>query len=152
MNENSVEISLDLPLAPNCVIDKESTSKFDLQKAIEGIPDRMGFKIGDVADIVGVKTHVLRYWESEFPSVAPAKAKNNQRMYERKHVEQLLRIKQLLHVERYSIEGAKAALKKDKRSSFEKSKIKRTQTDMEEIILDMRELLGELDEAKALFQ
>jgi DNA-binding transcriptional MerR regulator len=71
------------------------------------IPDRMFFRIGDVADIVGVKAYVLRYWESEFPILAPEKSSTGQRLYRKGEVEMLLLIKHLLYKERYSIEGAR---------------------------------------------
>lgn len=80
------------------------------------IPDKMFFKIRDVAKIVNVKPHVLRYWESEFPSLSPQKNKNGQRMYTRKDVEMAAEICRLLHQERYSIAGAIARLKKRKSS------------------------------------
>lgn len=71
------------------------------------IPDRMFFRIGEVADIVGVKPYVLRYWESEFPLLAPNKSTSQQRMYTRTDVENALLIKHLLYDLRFSIEGAK---------------------------------------------
>lgn len=76
------------------------------------IPDKMFFKIRDVAKIVEVKPHVLRYWESEFPSFTPQKNRNGQRMYTRKDVEMALEIRRLLHHERYSIAGARNRLKR----------------------------------------
>ena len=78
------------------------------------IPDKMFFKIRDVAKIADVKPHVLRYWESEFPSLRPNKNKNGQRVYTRKDVDLVLDIKNLLHVEKYSIAGARQHLKKKK--------------------------------------
>ena len=69
------------------------------------------FKIGEVAEIVGVAAYVLRYWESEFPSVAPEKSKSQQRVYCRRDVEQLLRIKHLLYNQKFTIAGAKQLLK-----------------------------------------
>lgn len=75
------------------------------------IPNRTYFKIGDVAELVGVKPYVLRYWESEFPVIHPQKSTSGQRVYRRGDVEMALVIKHLLHEERYSIEGAKKRLK-----------------------------------------
>jgi DNA-binding transcriptional MerR regulator len=72
---------------------------------------RIFFRIGDVADIVGVKPYVLRYWESEFPQISPSKSASGHRVYQRSDVETLLAIKKLLHDERYSIEGARKRLK-----------------------------------------
>lgn len=71
------------------------------------IPDRLFFKIGDVAELVGVKPYVLRYWESEFALVSPQKSHAGQRLYRKSDVESLLMIKHLLYNERYSIEGAR---------------------------------------------
>ena len=75
------------------------------------IPDKLYFKIGEVADFVGVKPYVLRYWESEFSVVKPTKTRSKHRLYRRRDVENLLRIKRLLHDERFTIEGAKKRLK-----------------------------------------
>lgn len=79
---------------------------------VVSIPDKMFFKIREVSQIAEVKPHVLRYWESEFPTLSPRKNRNGQRMYTRKDVEMALDIKKLLHVERYSIAGARQRLKK----------------------------------------
>lgn len=82
-----------------------------LLSEIQGIPDKMGFKIGDVADMLSVKQYVLRYWESEFDILKPKKAGNNQRLYTKKDVENAFLIRKLLHRDRFSIEGARAAMK-----------------------------------------
>jgi DNA-binding transcriptional MerR regulator len=82
-----------------------------LLEEINSIPDKMGFKIGDVAELLGIKQYVLRYWESEFEILKPKKASNNQRMYTRKDVENAFLIRKLLHRDRFSIEGARNALK-----------------------------------------
>lgn len=74
------------------------------------IPNRVFFRIGDVAEILGVKPYVIRFWEGEFPFVAPDKASSGQRVYRRSQIESLILVKHLLHVERYSIEGAKKKL------------------------------------------
>jgi DNA-binding transcriptional MerR regulator len=74
------------------------------------IPDKLYFRIGEVSRLVGVKPHVLRYWESEFPGIAPKKSGTGHRLYRRKDVELLLEIKQLLHDKRYTIEGARLHL------------------------------------------
>lgn len=68
------------------------------------------FKIGEVARIIGVKPHVLRYWESEFPSLQPKKNPSGQRIYARSDVEAIVEIKNLLYNERYTISGAKRML------------------------------------------
>jgi len=86
------------------------------------IPDRMFFKIGEVAEIVGVKAYVLRYWETEFSFLVPQKGQGDQRKYTRSEVEKNLLVKHLLYVKRFSIEGAKkylSELRKEGRLSQE---------------------------------
>lgn len=75
------------------------------------IPDKLFFRIGEVSQLVGVEPYVLRYWESEFPGLSPKKSNTGQRMFRRKDVEMLLNIKQLLYDRKFTIEGARKALK-----------------------------------------
>ncbi len=75
------------------------------------LPDKLFYRIGEVADLVGVKPHVLRYWESEFTVIRPTKTRANHRLYRRRDVEHLLHIKRLLHEERLTIEGARKRLR-----------------------------------------
>ncbi len=75
------------------------------------LPDKLYFKIGEVAKLVGVKPYVLRYWETEFSVLRPGKTRAKHRLYRRKDVETLLEIRKLLYTERYTIEGAKRRLK-----------------------------------------
>ena len=79
--------------------------------AQDELPDRLYFKIGEVAKLLGVKPYVLRYWESEFSIVRPGKTSARHRLYRRKDVETLLEIRRLLYSERYTIEGAKRRLR-----------------------------------------
>jgi len=74
------------------------------------IPDKLYFKIGEVAKMAEVPTHVLRYWESEFSAIKPKRANSKQRLYRRKDVELILNIKSLLHHQGYTIAGAKKLL------------------------------------------
>ncbi len=75
------------------------------------LPDKLYFKIGEVANLSGVKQHVLRYWESEFSSIRPRKSKSNQRLYKRRDVEAIIAVKHLLYERKFTIEGAKKHLK-----------------------------------------
>jgi DNA-binding transcriptional MerR regulator len=75
------------------------------------LPDKLYFKIGEVAKIADVKQHVLRYWESEFGSIRPQKSKSNQRLYRRSDVEAVLAVKHLLYDQKFTIEGARKHLK-----------------------------------------
>jgi len=74
------------------------------------IPDRLYFKIGDVAELCGVETYVLRFWESQFPQLKPNKSGTGQRLYRRRDVETALEIKRLVHAEGYTLSGARAVL------------------------------------------
>jgi DNA-binding transcriptional MerR regulator len=78
--------------------------------AAADIPDKLYFRIGEVSRLVGVKQYVLRYWETEFPWLAPKKSGRNHRLYRRKDVELVLEIKRLLYEKRYTIEGARNLL------------------------------------------
>lgn len=118
-----------------------------LLEEINAIPDKMGFKIGDVAEILGIKQYVLRYWETEFEVLRPKKASNNQRMYTRKDVENALLIRKLLHRDRFSIEGARNAMKelkahvrKEKDMSQVFHKLENFNERVEDLILDIRKV------------
>lgn len=115
----------------NIVESKQSASiqhYFDpiLKKELNNIPERMYFKIGEVAKLLQVNTSVLRYWETEFTSFSPSKSEKKQRMYKKKDIEQLFLIKKLLYRDRFSIEGAKAVLikaKKELKSFYQEKKV-----------------------------
>jgi len=75
------------------------------------LPDRRFFRIGEAASLVGVKPHVLRYWETEFPDLRPQKTRSGQRVYQRKDIETLRLIRELLHGQRFTHEGARKHLR-----------------------------------------
>ena len=79
------------------------------------IPDRLYFKIGDVAELCGVETYVLRFWESQFPQLKPNKSGTGQRLYRRRDVEMAMEIKRLVHAEGYTLSGARAVLGHEQR-------------------------------------
>jgi DNA-binding transcriptional MerR regulator len=74
------------------------------------VPKKLYYKIREVCEIVGVEAHVLRFWESEFPALAPPKSKAGQRTYRPRDIELLLRIKKLLYEEGFTIAGARKRL------------------------------------------
>ena len=74
------------------------------------IPDKLYFRIGDVAKLCGVETYVLRFWETEFPQMRPNKSGTGQRLYRKKDVELALKVRRLLHDEGYTIAGARQVL------------------------------------------
>ncbi len=76
------------------------------------LPAKLFFRIGEVAGLVGVEPHVLRYWEREFRSIRPTKSAKGQRVYSRKDVENLLRVRDLLYRDGFTIAGAKKKLQR----------------------------------------
>lgn len=77
------------------------------------IPNKLFFRIGEVCELTDTQPYVLRYWESEFPSLAPAKNNSGQRIYRRRDIETILRIKTLLYGEGFTIAGAKKKLEQE---------------------------------------
>ncbi len=88
---------------------KAASGSAQTSTAVE-IPDRLYFKIGDVARICSVEPYVLRFWETQFPGLKPNKGGTGQRLYRRREVELALRIKQLVHGEGYTLAGARQAI------------------------------------------
>ena len=107
--------------------------------------DKLYFRIGEVARIVGVKPYVLRYWETEFSILKPDKSPSKHRLYRRRDVETLLRIKELLHRKRFTIEGARKVLKLGKQSEPSRAMPSDELRKLREIrdqLIDLRESLG----------
>lgn len=98
-----------------------------MNRAAVYIPEKLFFKIGEVCEITGVQAHVLRYWESEFPTLAPQKNRAGQRTYRKRDVEMVLRVKELLYEDQYTIAGAKKKLTSEIRGA---SKLKVVTPDM----------------------
>lgn len=123
-----------------------------LENEISQIPDKLAFKIGEVADILGVKAYVLRYWETEFEILKPKKSKHNQRMYERRDVENLLLIKKLLYRDRFSIEGARSALKKLRKDNARAKQIRSITEHIDETKDRMLDLIDEIRSFRQLLK
>jgi DNA-binding transcriptional MerR regulator len=125
------------------------------------IPDKLYFRIGDVAKLCGVEAYVLRFWESEFPQMRPNKSGTGQRLYRKRDVEMVLKVKRLLHDEGYTIAGARQVLAQESNGkkispqlqliengahgSAERSPA--LQAKMQKIRGELRELLGILSAA-----
>jgi DNA-binding transcriptional MerR regulator len=77
------------------------------------IPDKRYFRIGEVSAITGLESYVLRYWETEFPKIKPARSRSGQRLYKRRDVELILQIKDLLYQKKFTIAGARRYLQKE---------------------------------------
>ncbi len=87
------------------------------------IPDKLFFKIGEVCELVGLEPYVLRFWESEFPNLAPGKAKSGHRVYKKKDVEMVFKIKELLYDRGFTIAGARKQLSRRRVSPEDRSKV-----------------------------
>jgi DNA-binding transcriptional MerR regulator len=105
------------------------------------IPDKLFFKIGEVAEITRVEPHVLRYWESEFGLIKPNKSETGQRIYKKRDVETILEIKKLLYEERFSIEGAKKRLFKKYKISDNSERVLETIKELKRDLLDISSML-----------
>src|SRR6476659_9121888 len=119
-----------------------------LQQPNPEIPDKLYFKIGEVSELLGVEPYVLRYWETEFAILQPKKSGTGHRLYRRKDVELLLRIKHLLKEKRYTIEGARQTLQNDSpKAKATKARPPRTQADLfshDDPLPDIRKQLAEI--------
>jgi DNA-binding transcriptional MerR regulator len=101
-----------------------------LQSGSPEIPDKLYFKIGEVSELLGVEPYVLRYWETEFSVLSPKKSGTGHRLYRRKDVELLLRIKHLLYEKRFTIEGARQSLQAEARGPKPAKPVKRLQQEL----------------------
>ena len=108
------------------------------------IPDKQYFRIGEVARIAGVETYVLRFWETEFPTLRPRKSKSNQRTYSRRDVGLVLRIRDLLYEEGYTIPGARRQLHRGQGEAPEIPA--RTRAALEQIRNQVQEILRLVEE------
>jgi len=127
------------------------------------IPVREFFSIGDVCDLTDLKPHVLRYWESQFCFLHPAKNRSGNRVYQRREVELIMLVKELLYVDKYTIEGARArvdefrkngALKAATRDALASSSVDALERDLMWIVsaldgVDVEETVGEQEEEVA---
>jgi DNA-binding transcriptional MerR regulator len=147
--ENVLEMNSPV-IAPSATEVKTVPVDAELQKDLQNIPDKMAFKIGEVADLVGVKSHVLRYWETEFSGLSPKKSPQGQRMYARKDVETLLMIKKLLYRDRYSIEGARGALKKMRKQGVKVHDVAEAGDAVEDMIQRASDVLDRIQKLKSL--
>jgi DNA-binding transcriptional MerR regulator len=104
--------------------------------------DKLYFKIGEVARIVGVKPYVLRYWETEFSILRPGKTRSKHRLYRRRDVDLLLKIKDLLHTRRFTIEGARKKLREESASTDSPSAATGALAEIREALVRIRDSLA----------
>ena len=114
------------------------------------IPDKLFFNIAEVAELAGVKAHVLRYWETQFSLLSPGKSSGNRRLYRKQDVESVLLIKELLYKKRFSIEGArKYILSLKKNGDLKKALVSRISLDEKQVVA-LNEAADELRAVLAL--
>jgi DNA-binding transcriptional MerR regulator len=110
------------------------------------IPEKLYFRIGEVARLCGLPTYVLRFWETEFPQLKPVKGSTGQRMYRTRDVENALKIKKLLYDEGFTIAGARAHLKAAEKSRKSQSALPFPNTapaeGLKRVRQGLREILG----------
>ena len=104
------------------------------------IPDKLYFRIGEVSGLTQTKPYVLRYWETEFPTLKPVKSKSGHRLYRRQDVEMVLEIKRLLYERGYTIEGARKQLANHSQQPTEQKNLFRSTVDPTELKAIRREL------------
>jgi DNA-binding transcriptional MerR regulator len=109
------------------------------------IPDKLYFRIGEVATLCHLPAYVLRFWESEFPQLKPVKSGTGQRMYRKRDVESVLRIKQLLYEQGFTIAGARQQLRAESKSDKSQAAIpfpSRSVPELQHIRQGLREILN----------
>ncbi len=105
------------------------------------------FSIGDVCTLTDLKPHVLRYWESQFRFLSPAKNRSGNRVYQRREIELIMLVKHLLYTEKFTIEGARQRIQQYRRSGTLKSasRLALQHETLEDLTKDLRELVDILD-------
>lgn len=95
---------------------------------------KLFYRIGEVSRMTGVKPYVLRYWESEFPSLSPRKNRGGWRLYQKKDIEVILNIKDMLYKERYTIAGVKRRLSGNSPDKEDRGLVKRLKRELKDIL------------------
>ena len=111
------------------------------------IPDKLFFRIGEVSKLCALPAYVLRFWETEFPQLKPNKSNTGQRIYRRKDVENIVRVKKLLYEEGYTISGARQFIKSESKRDRAQGALPfasahSERTDLHEIRQGLRDVLG----------
>ena len=141
-----------MPKAAKKAAERHGQSRHKKQTLPE-IPDKLYYRIGEVARLCGVETYVLRFWETEFPQLKPNKSGAGQRLYRRREVDLARRIRHLLYEEGYTIPGARQAFQAEARKPAESGQLRLTETDMKppaklgKLRTELKEILGMLSTA-----
>src|SRR5271169_4858611 len=122
---------------------KKSAGKHEPDQVL--IPDKLYFRIGEVATLCRLPAYVLRFWESEFPQLKPVKSSTGQRMYRKRDVESVLRIKQLLYEQGFTISGARQQLRAENKTDKSQTAIpfpSHSPSEIQHIRQGLREILS----------
>jgi DNA-binding transcriptional MerR regulator len=126
--------------------EKKATSKKKSKEVDPVIPDKLYFRIGEVAELCRLQAYVLRFWETEFPQLKPVKSNTGQRMYRQVDVETVLRIKKLLYDQGFTIAGARQFLKEESKPSQRQSGLpfpaKPSSDGLKKVRQGLQEILG----------
>jgi DNA-binding transcriptional MerR regulator len=112
------------------------------------LPVKLYYRIGEVSDLVGVEPHVLRYWETEFRSIRPQKSRKGQRIYSRRDVDRLLKVKDLLYTHGFTIAGARRRLREtglEPPTAAESRMTERTRALLGDLRRDVESMMAEID-------
>jgi DNA-binding transcriptional MerR regulator len=110
----------------------------------QGNPGKLFYRVGEVSQLVGVESYVLRYWEKMFPQLKPEKDDSGQRVYTKSDIDVVLSIKNLLYEERYTIDGARRKLKRERKQKGSK--------DAQELLKILRDVRNTLQEISAILK
>lgn len=130
---------------------EKKTSRRKAKSAEPVIPDKLYFRIGEVADLCRLPAYVLRFWETEFPQLKPVKSSTGQRMYRQCDVETVIRIKGLLYDQGFTIAGARQYLKEQSKTSQRQSGLpfpRRSSEGLKKVRQGLQEILGILSAPK----
>ena len=117
-----------------------------MSSTLPAIPDKLYFTIGEVGKLCDLRPHVLRYWEQEFPQLAPSKRRGNRRYYQRKDVILIRRIKDLLYNQGFTIEGARQRLSGETTANTGIVKEQRYNDSVHRAVVGLQDLVRELEE------
>ena len=118
----------------------------------QGNPNKMFYRVGEVSQLVGVESYVLRYWEKMFPQLKPEKDESGQRVYTRSDIDMVLRIKNLLYEERYTIDGARKRLREGSKDRSKGRAKSESSEDVQELLTILKDVKSTLQEALAVLE
>jgi DNA-binding transcriptional MerR regulator len=133
-----------MPIASRAALSSRHKSTTPVRTADVVIPEKLYFRIGEVAELCRLPAYVLRFWETEFPHLKPVKSSTGQRMYRHKDVESVLRIKKLLYEEGFTIVGARQQLRVESKSDKKQTPLPFPEraSDLKYIRQGLKDILG----------